>query len=164
MAHRPRAWADTLIDQNLTATNVAIDLLTPLAASDTITVARLVIHLWVTPLSLTQQIDGITKVDFGIGVAAGEAFAAGIGALPDPGDATKVPARGWLWADTVVITKVHSTGTTYEAGNFPETRADIGAMRKVDRGILYLMLAMEQIIDDLTTVQVVGRVRALCLT
>ncbi len=164
---RPRAWADTLIDVPFTSSGAANnqDLLLTLTPSDTITVMRLVIHLTVGTQNFSDADDGATFVDMGIGVAAAEAFNVGSTALPDPNQAGDVPARGWLWRDRMVHIEVNTTAPVITLFHISEVRADIRAMRKVDRGILYLrMVAAEQSVGDFVPTNVTGIVRALVAT
>ncbi len=162
MASRPRAWGDVIFEQALTdALQVNNDLLVTLAASDTVTVVRIIGHLTVIPNNLAGAIEGAMKIDLGIGVASKEAFDADV--VPDATTAADVPARGWLWADRLVCTKQNTSGTM-EDWHYPEVRFDVRAMRKIDRGVLYLQMNNNGLAGTGFTVTVVGRVRALCLT
>ena len=102
MPNRPRAWADLIFQQQITsgAFMATQDLLADLAARplDTVTVTRIVgtLHLFIEMPD--PQVEGIMKLDVGIGVVAASAFP-GV-AVPDPGISTEYPPRGWLYADT----------------------------------------------------------------
>ena len=164
---RPRAWADTLVDVAFTTTGgVLIDnLLTPLTASDTVTAVRLIIHLHMVPQNLSDDIDGGTVVDMAVGVSAAEAFNANV--LPDPNVAGDTPARGWLWRDRLIAVGNSVTGPpAHDVYYGTEIRADVRAMRKVDRGILYLHLISGgmTVSGAYLPVAVIGIVRTLCLT
>ncbi len=164
---RPLAWADSLFNISLItegAGNVSGDLLATLTPSDTITVMRLIIHLTLMPQNLSDNIDGTVAVDLGIGVAALEAFTAGV--VPDPDNPSETPARGWLWRDRMVMTANHITGPpAHDTYQVQEVRADIRAMRKVDRGVLYMRtIAREMNATDFAPVRIVGLIRVLCAT
>jgi len=167
MADRARAWGDALINATfpVTQTQVIIDLLATLSPSDTITAVRLVIRLHCVPQNLSDDIDGGTKVDFGIGVAALEAFNAN--AIPDPDVAADVPARGWLWRSTMIAVGDHVTGPPAHDVYFGSVlENDIRAMRKVDRGKLYLVMRSGPTVisGSYLPTAVIGIVRTLCLT
>ena len=163
---RPRAWADNLIGIVLSGDGVQaspVDLLSELVPADTIMVVRLVGHLYVFPQTLTQTGNYITAVDLGIGVASIEAFNIA-GGLLDPNQAGDVPIRNWLWRDRLLIAHENDGGTEDSYKSWPEVRFDIRAMRKVDRGRLYLSAVASLSTGTFSTVQLLGSVRALCLT
>ena len=101
---RSLAWGFTNINQPLTSgLRVTNDLLVDLNASDTITVARIILHLYVFP-SPGEFLIGAQSVTFGIGVASKEAFAVAnsIG-IPNPNASAEIPPRGWLWFDRLAV-------------------------------------------------------------
>ena len=164
---RRLAWADTHFDISLlTATGITgLNLLSTLEGNDTITVIRLIIKLYCLPQNLSDDLDGGAAVHMGIGVAANEAFVAN--ALPDPGTPADVPARGWLWKDVMVAVQANTTGpSAHDTYWGTEVHADIRAMRKVDRGILYFVADSQDIgvSGVYLPINVVGLVRALCAT
>ena len=164
MPSRPTAWGDTLMSVLIpsAAQMSPLNLLSALTPSDTITVARLIIHLTVVPANLATAGQATQLVDIGIGVAAAEAFNAGV--LPDPNVAGDVPARGWLYADRLVCAHESPSGTL-EWGHYSEVRLDLRASRKVDRGILYIVANNSFLEGGASfSVRLIGRVRALCLT
>jgi len=161
---RPRAWGDSLINVDLVSgVQQSINLLLTLTASDTITAVRLVGSLTASPASLIGQIDGIMGIDIGVGVAATEAFGVA-GAIPDPNVAGDVPARGWLYRTRMVEIKVHSSSSVFEILHVGTANFDIGASRKVDRGILYMTMSSNPILGTAHTINLAGIVRAFCLT
>ncbi len=164
---RPLAWADSHIDATFTVTGggFVADLLLGLAANDTITVIRLIIHLMAVPQNLSDNIDGGSIVTAVIGVSASEAFVANV--LPDPGTPTEVPARGWLWKDRIIAVGNSVTGPpAHDVYYGTELKADIRAMRKVDRGNLYLTMQSNNmaVSGSFLPISVSGIVRALCAT
>ncbi len=167
MTDRARAWGDAIIDASfpITQTQVIDDLLETLSPNDTITAVRLVIRLHCVPQNLSDNIDGGTRIDFGIGVAALEAFNAN--AIPDPDVAGDVPARGWLWRSTMIAVANSVTGPPAHDVYFGTTlEADVRAMRKVDRGKLYLVMRSGPTVvsGSYLPTAVIGLVRTLCLT
>ncbi len=163
---RARSWGDTRVNVSMTSAGAQaspLDLLSELVSSDRITVVRLVGHLYLVPVSLTATNAGIIQTDLGIGVASIEAFNVA-GGIPDADDPTDVPIRNWLWADTLVMYHENAGGTEVVAPTFGEVRFDLRAMRKVDRGRLYLTMVSSSLAGTMFSVRVFGRVRALCLT
>jgi len=164
---RPLAWADTHFNVLFSAPAIPnpVNLLTTLQLNDTVTVIRLIVHMFCIPQNLSDDIIGGAKVDMAIGVTATEAFNANV--VPDPGSPSEIPARGWLWKDVLLAVKASEAGPPAQDFYWgTELKADIRSMRKVDRGILYF--AMEA--DDIAVsgafqpINVVGLVRALCVT
>ena len=101
---RPLAWGFTNINQPLTAgQRVTTNLLVDLTPSDTITVARVIVHLTLYPETGSFLV-GATGVDVGIGVASVEAFAvANSVGIPDAFVSAQIPPRGWLWSDRLSL-------------------------------------------------------------
>ena len=163
MAGRERAWADVRIVETLAGgASLLKNLLAGAPTVDTLTVVRLVVDLIVSA-DPTSEVEYDAAIDVGIGVTSSQAFATA-GALPDL-VTLDYPPRGWLY---------RATKRTYQAlptGGTPVTMwrvdavfmADLRAMRKVDKGILYLEMSNTAILAA-TTMRVVGLVRALCLT
>ncbi len=166
MAPRRRAWADFNIDTAIaSAGNLIVDLLANASASDTITVARLVIDLW-GYLSPTSEAETSQVVFVSVGVASEEAFLLGAAALPDPQNADEAPARGWLYVMGLPVLQTLPSGATVAAMHRMDAHfdADVHGLRKVDRGRLFLRARNEPSLGAATTIQLTGRVRALCLT
>jgi len=164
---RPRAWGDTLIENNFTATaqNFLVNLLADLSPSDTVTAMRLIIRFRMVPSNLSDNMSGEVRIDLGIGVAAKEAFDLGTTALPDPSVAEEVPARGWLWRSRMVATGQEEAALGYQIYDSDTLTADVRAMRKVDRGILYLRAKVREANPtDFASMRLTGIVRVLCAT
>jgi len=142
-----------------------INLLTTLTASDTVTAIRIIIRMHVVPQNLSDNIDGGAVVDMAIGVAALEAFTANV--VPDPDVAAETPARGWLWKDRLIAVGNSVTGPpAHDVYYGTSLHADVRAMRKVDRGILYLAIAIRDmgVSGSFLPTSVIGSVRVLCAT
>jgi len=159
---RPRAWADTVFNQPLTdAQQVNSDLLVDLPASPVITVVRIIGRLTICPNSITNQISGLTVVDFAIGVSSVEAFTASV--LPDADQSVEAPPRGWLWTTRTIC--IQDRLNTEPASRFvDQIEFDVRSMRKVDKGRLFLQMENNQASGTAFTVSVIGRVRVLCVT
>jgi len=160
---RPRAWADLKFNVVIPSSNdmTPLDILVDLGASrlDTITIVRLVGQMAVVPEIPVTSATSNQIIDVGIGVATEAAFTAGT--VPEPDTTTEYPARGWLY----VATKSLFRGNLATVGEmFPAWEFDIRAMRKIDKGRLYL--AAGNGLGDGTPVAIrfQGRIRALCLT
>ena len=165
MPNRPRAWADLIFQQQITsgAFMATQDLLADLAARplDTVTVTRIVgtLHLFIEMPD--PQVEGIMKLDVGIGVVAASAFP-GV-AVPDPGISTEYPPRGWLYADTKWVAQ-SAGASTMQQSQQPVWSVDLGAMRKIDKGILFCAAKSTLVDGAAFTVRFGGRLRSLCLT
>ena len=162
---RPRAWADLKINENLASDgSQKFDLLEKATVNlDTITVVRLVGKLTVIPAVVADSTIGVQLIQIGIGVASTEAFTAGIASLPDPNVDTEAPPRGWIYKQYETFVNQQDLGTV-EAFRFPEFQFDNRAMRKIDRGVLFMVMNSVDLLATATTVKVVGLIRALCLT
>ena len=164
---RNRAWADITIDEGITSSGgrVIKNLLVNAPTVDTLTAVRILgeISFHVQTLS---EIEFMQHIDLGIGVASLEAFNVGVTALPDPLTSTEYPPRGWLYIARRVVTQSLPTGGTPTA-MYRETARfmfDLRAARKIDKGILFLHAVNTNFDGTDSTVSMIGRVRALCLT
>ena len=158
---RPRAWSDTLLGINIDGGQLSFNLLSNLAASDTKTVVRLVGEITFFPSVGVTTGETVQAIDIGVMVVSGEAFTAGV--FPDPETDSDTPTLGWLFR-TRVGQFVDSSATIPDSWHTPVVRFDIRAGRKVDRGVL-VMVMDKSVLDGVAhTLRVVGIVRALCLT
>ena len=160
---RPRAWADAFINVTIAdgADTAPIDLLVGVVNKlDTFTAIRIIGRLLVYPASIASAVTAAQRVAIGIGVTALEAFSAG--AVPDP-DGSEYPPRGWLFAESAIMIDQQSSGTV-ESWHYPEFKFDVGAMRKVDKGVLFCTFSNNNVVGTGNTVRVSGRIRVLCLT
>ena len=164
MASRPMAWADTRLVQQAVVAGAAdlTDLLLNAPASDTLTVVRIVGDVEIFYVVTNTQADSSSVVDLAIGVTSVDAFAVGEAALPDLTIDARYPPRGWLYVNTQPLTEVitSSTGVQTHHARF---KFDVRAMRKVDKGVLFLWIEHNNI-DIGGAVDIVGRVRVLCKT
>ena len=164
---RPRTWADRLYtDQGIASGSVFIDnLLTNAPTRDTITVARLIGKLQVHTAS-TDETESSQIIDLAIGVSSVEAFNLGATALPDPNTEGDYPPRGWLYATRVYYEQTLPTGGTPTAmwRVLPVIEFDLGAMRRIDKGVLFMIVRNTSIDGAATNMRLTGRVRAMCLT
>ena len=157
---RPRAWADTLVNQDLTTTQANFDLTLNLAPTDTSTLVRLVVHLNMFPDDIPTAGETIQSIALGIQTVSAEAFAAAV--MPDPDVAADVPALGWLWRDNVGEF-TQTTNSVIDSYHYPEIKYDGRAARKVDRGVVALTVQKTIIVGVAHDLRMVGIVRALYL-
>jgi len=159
---RRRTWADRTVDLLIASAGqtIPIDLLSDLPTTDVKTVTRLIGKLTATYSDPDAAVTSVQRIDMGIGVAAQEAFSAGI--VPDPATQADYPALGWLWVGTMTTMKVNASGTT-ESFHVPEERWDIGAQRKVDKGVLYFVADNTLISASGASIRITGRIRSLVL-
>ncbi len=146
----------------IAGTPIRFDLLEDAPTLDTRTLVRLVADITVQYTVSVTVTDSLSIVDIGIGVASIEAFAVSSSlGLPKPSVNTDYPPRGWIYvASQPVWEKAESTGILHHAARF---QIDIRAMRKIDKGILFMTMENANITVG-GSMQVTGRVRALCLT
>ncbi len=158
---RRLAWADTRVIQDslVAGTDIILDLLVNAPTMDTLTVVRLVVDLEAHYIITNTITDSDSIVDLGIGVTSVEAFA---GALPDPSLDTSYPPRGWLYVASKYVGQALTTSTGMFSKN-AVFAADLRAMRKIDKGILFLRMANTNM-NVGGAMEVTGRVRALCMT
>ncbi len=166
MATRPRAWVDFIGGFSQGPSNQVINLLAAATINlDTITATRIILDLYATPDSVSSTTSGIQKIEIGIGVVTEAAFDAGATAVPDPRVPADAPARGWLWRGVMVVGYQNVAGAENTNWNFPgHVAADLGAMRRVDRGRLVLISSKTALQGSEVTMDVSGIVRVLCLT
>ena len=163
---RRRAWADHQFSGG-TVLSAGVPTRADLLANvptqyDTITVTRLIVDFWCFA-GPSNEVEGLARVSCGIGVTSAEALAAGV--VSDPSVVTEYPPGGWLYVAELPAAQALPTGGTpvtmwRQDAHF---HADIRAMRKVDKGKLYVNLENTTISGALTLF-VIGRIRALCLT
>ena len=160
---RGRAWADTrfAFASFVAGAPFLVDLLTNAPEVDTLTAVRIVGEITAFYDATIVPVDSESIVDLGIGVTSKEAFAIGATAVPSPTVATQYPPRGWLYVATLPVwTTVGTTGLIHQAASFS---FDIRSMRKIDKGILYLLMEQNNITVG-GAMSLTMRVRVLCLT
>jgi len=165
---RNRAWADTvlsggqIVDEQSSLTNLLLNAPTV----DTLTAVRIVLDLVVIQGMDEPVADKSNNIHVGIGVASTEAFAQGINALPEPVAANEYPPRGWLYVNSQPTFLRAYRETAAVVGGYiraAEFKADLRSMRKIDKGILYLVVQNFGVLGT-ADVDLWGRVRVLCLT
>jgi len=163
MPNRNRAWADTRYkgEAMVAGTDVITDLLVNAPVVDTLTAIRIVGELVFAYIVTNTLSDSDSIVDVGIGVTSADAFPTP-SAMPDPASDSSYPPRGWLWVATGYVGQAltASTGVFNTNAVF---KFDIRAMRKIDKGKLFLRAAQANI-NVGGAMELTGRVRVLCLT
>ena len=162
MTSRNRAWADQRFAGNSlpVGTKLISNLLVNAHTVDTLTAVRIVLDVTVQYDPSLTVVDSLSVIDVGIGVSSVEAFATA-GALPSPSAETEYPPRGWLYvASQPLWQQAESTGVLTSVARF---QVDIRSMRKIDKGVLFVMFQNTNLIVG-ATCGVTGRARVLCLT
>ncbi len=141
------------------------DLLTTSTTVDTLTVNRIIRILQVV-VKKTSEVEMMQIIDIGIGVSSLEAFNVGVTGLPDPQTQGDYPPRGWLYVSRRVVQQSLPTGGTPTAmwRQAAVFNFDLRAMRKIDKGVLFLVGFSTTVDGAASSVRLIGRVRALCLT
>jgi len=163
MVSRNRAWADARFIGTVLAagTPIAANLLVDAPTLDTLTATRIIGDVTVLYDQASTVVDSLSLVECGIGVTSVEAFAAGVGSLPTPDISTEYPPRGWLYcAGQAVYQQAESTGVLSTNARFV---FDVGAMRKIDKGVLFVVFTNTNLVIG-GAMRIVGRIRTLCLT
>ncbi len=162
MADRGRAWADEIYSSTVVpGTPFKRDLLANAPTMDTLTVVRLIGYLDIG-IAITSEIEFSQRIDVGIGVASVEAFSVGGTSLPSPKIEAQAPPRGWLYAATKLCWQFKG-GTEGQQRFNAIFEFDLGAMRKVDKGTLFIRIDNTDEAGTSSTVSIIGRTRALCL-
>jgi len=163
---RRRSWADvrfqgtSLIAASLLVTDLLANSTT---VNDDQTVVRIIGDLTAQYLVTTTVGDSLSIVDVGIGVVAASAFSTA-GAVPHPALVTEFPPRGWLYLSSMPVSQtLDAAGGVAIDNKVARFQFDIRAMRKIDKGILYLALSQSNITVG-GAMQVTGRIRTLVLT
>jgi len=160
---RNRAWVDSVfssrqvVDEGNNLTNLLVDASTV----DTLTAVRIVVDLTCLH-DVAMAADATNFVHVGIGVCSTEAFAQGVNSLPEPQFQDQYPPRGWLYVASKPVTQavITATGFTRTHAHFS---ADLRSMRKIDKGILFLLVQNTGVLGA-QDIDLWGRVRVLCLT
>ena len=162
---RRLAWAFSNVVQPLTdGLRVTSNLLLDAPASDTITVARVIVRLTATP-ELGSFLVGVQSVRVGIGVAFVEAFGvANSGGIPNPANSAQSPPRGWLYSDVLDVYQDEGQTNADFRYFIPSVHMDLRAARKVDRGVCFLTMTNTNIFGVGQTINVSGRIAVLCMT
>ncbi len=156
MAVRQTDWVDTRI--GLTIANNAQDTARVDGGSTQVvlrgtTIIRTIVSLYIVSTTVAGAW-GIQELDLAIGISEREAFNAGV--FPDPNVGTDKPARGWIYRTALGVSQETGGGGVV----FP-VRADIRGARKIESGIVYLIVTNGQLLGTSFTVQVRGIVRML---
>ena len=162
MPGRRRAWADVRYGGTILASDGFLkdDLLEEMPDTDVKTVVRIIFDLWVM-VNSSEESEGENVVDLVIGVTSQEAFIAET--LPDPNAVGDYPMGGWLYAGARPVSVWHPASGMVVPVN-AHFKADLRAMRKVDRGVLFAYwdnLGVQGITNPL---RIYGRIRSLVLT
>ena len=153
---RPTDWIDTRVAfQVAQAAQGLQSLMTGVAPVNMrgMTLIRTIISLGVFSTT-TAGAWGVQAVDFGIGVASQEAFAAGV--VPDPDVPTDKPPRGWVWR---TAKNVAQNGSSTEV--VTHLMADIRGARKIENGELYIAVDNNNVQGTSFEIDVQGLIRTL---
>jgi len=163
MVSRNRSWSDLRLSVSDLAANTAqsFDMLINAPTADTLTVVRVIGDFWMLYSPNVTVADKLSIADVGIGVSSVEAFTAAGVSLPVPQDPTQFPPRGWLYVNSQPVTQSSQTEGVLE--RMAHFKVDLRAMRKVDKGRLFLTLSNTTILTG-ASMRVIGRTRVLCLT
>ena len=155
---RKTDWIDTHVNSTLTLnTEERIDLMGTIDQDEArgLTIARILLCLTLTANPL-GGVDGVVRVNIGVGVAFREAFNAGI--VPDPETSPEEPQLGWLYRCTYAVVDDTVPGYPY-----PLIKEDLHAQRKLDSGNLYMVVMNRVGYGTSFNVQMIGIIRTLVL-
>jgi len=152
---RDTIWVDTLFNDVLGAGTQQVHSLMggidPLTRGGTLT--RTLVCLYAVPSPIGGAA-GMQMVNIGVGVASQEAFTAGI--VADPQEENDFPQGGWVYRCRHAVIDDPTPG--YPT---PLIKEDLRAMRKINRGELYLTFVSEAGQGVAFAVRLVGIVRCL---
>ncbi len=153
---RQTDWFDTSV--GLGVATGAQGLQTLMAAVEPIAMRGLTVIRTIVTLGLFSTTVagawGVQRASIGIGVGSQDAFTAGV--VPDPNTPVDKPPRGWLYKTTRMVEQNGSGAPVVMT-----VEADLRGARKVEHGILYLVVDNETVVGTTFTLQVHGLVRCL---
>ena len=154
---RPTDWVDTIIAPSAFASGLQTNasLVADLTAADLrgTTVVRTLVRLGLAS-STVAGAWGVNRIDLAIGICSREAFAAGV--FPDPNVGSEKPPRGWLWRTSVLASQNGSGGPIVT-----DVIADIRGGRKIENGVVYLVVNNSNFVGTTFSILVQGLVRLL---
>ena len=157
---RRTTWLDNHISQGIASGGQGkVRLAGTGTAGSEVTRGQTVTRIIINPLSLFSNTVagawGVQAVHMGIGVSSLEAFNTS-GALPDPETPGEAPASGWLWKTEFMVSQ---NGISMD----PVQRmiVDIRSQRKMDQGVLFLVVSNVSAFGTTFTVNVHGYARTL---
>ena len=164
MAHggRHMFWVDSLLsNQVANNTNALVSLMTGISSSESrmgMTLIRLIFCFDFGHL-IHDSGEGSQIVDFGIGIASQEAFAAGV--VADPEVSTEFPTGGWLFRCRL---RTYGFAADQPSVYSRTIERDLRAKRKLNNGELFF--SVDNSADQGTggSIQALGIVRALFLS
>ncbi len=124
---------------------------------DRLTLLRTIIGLDVA-YTVHDAGEGSQRVSLGIGVAEQVAFATP--ALPNPGNAGDFPPRGWVYRG---VHRVFGFASDQPTVFTRRIDLDIGARRKLDNGVSYLITENIAVEGVASSINITGVIRQLWL-
>ena len=156
---RSTSWFDTKVGQDIAnGTSALLDLLPSGENLEGFTVTRVIVGITLMA-AVPQVVTSEMQLSYGIGVASETAFALGVTALPNAESAGDFPERGWVVRGSFVVAD-DINGPTPPLVRWNE---DLRAQRKVENGMMYLLLKNDTIRGTVFNVRATGWVRTLCL-
>ncbi len=155
---RSKVWADTLFNVVIpNAGSSATSLMSTLDPDERldVTITRLIVCLYLYP-ETPNEVTSIQLADLGVGIASQDAFTAG--ATADPNDPGDFPQAGWMYRCRHVVI---NNSTAANRSPLIVIREDLRAMRKLQRGELYLKISNINTQGAAMGIRMIGTVRAL---
>ena len=157
-SNRQLVWHDQLFDETL-ANNAqkGFDMTPALAVNERLgcTITRIIGTIYCS-LGVTIAGDAVQVIDVGIGVIERDAQAAN--AFPDPDTEADQPGRGWMYRARELC--FQETGVPFVS--HAVFRFDIRAQRRLDRGMLMLIIDNNSTEGTPQSVVLRGLTRSLC--
>ena len=157
-----RLWVDTVVSESIVVAGESfVNLLTSLTGTEghmlQMTLIRTIVGLDVARLTHDSG-EGSERIAMGIGVTSREAISLGTSALPNPAIETDFPTRGWVWRAHY---RTYGFAADQPAVFNQRIDLDLRSMRKLDNGVPYLMLEMDNLEGTSSVVQALGMIRML---
>jgi len=159
-----RLWIDNLVNAPLGSGALAVQGLNGTFTTEATRLAQMTLLRTIIGLDVAYTVhdsgEGSQQVALGIGIAETDAFAAGVGSLPDPGVESDFPRLPWVWRARYRIFGFAADQPTIFTRRLD---LDIRAQRKLGNGISYLILSNTPQEGVAATVSVTGYIRQLWL-
>ncbi len=153
-------WIDTLPNATVAIeTKIAVSLLqdTDINRFQRMTLTRTIIGIDVARLTHDSG-EGSEQVFLGIGIVSQDAFATGGAATPDPFSMQDFPIRGWVWRAAY---RVYGFAADQPAVYNARVDLDIRGQRKLENGVMVLMITNKNFEGSNSVITVNGIIRQL---
>ncbi len=155
-------WIDTIFNIDVVAGVQRVDSLMQAASATTLRLDRLTLLRTIVRFDLAAAVhdsgEGSAGMALGLAVVSQEAFNAAV--VPDPGQGTDHPTRGWIWRGNF---RVFAFAADQPAVHVRVVERDLRSRRKLDNGEMVLISDNSTLEGAAVPVKIFGLVRCLYL-